>query len=86
MPTPTREHALEGGRDHRNPRPASIGTGGRLRSESTADFIGIRNIPALAIRELGRAVLFAFLGCIGLPEPHSRAATIFIDELDAGCL
>ena len=34
MTTSTREHALGGGRDHRNPRPASIGTGGRLRSVS----------------------------------------------------
>ena len=42
MTTSTRERALRGGRDHRNPRPASIGTGGRLRSESTADFVGIR--------------------------------------------
>jgi hypothetical protein len=31
-----------GGRDHRNPRPASIGTGGRLHSESPADFVGMR--------------------------------------------
>src|SRR6476659_1835907 len=31
MTTSTRERALRGGRDHRNPRPASIGTGGRLR-------------------------------------------------------
>ena len=43
MMTPTREPALKGGRDHRNPRPASIGTGGRLRSESPADFVGMRS-------------------------------------------
>src|SRR5579863_288182 len=42
MTTSTRERALQGGRDHRNPRPASIGTGGRLRSESPADFVGMR--------------------------------------------
>ena len=42
MTTSTRERALEGGRDHRNPRPASIGTGGRLRSEFPADFVGMR--------------------------------------------
>ena len=39
---PTREHALAGGRDHRNLRPASIGTGGRFRSESPADCVGMR--------------------------------------------
>jgi hypothetical protein len=43
MSTPTREQRPRGGRDHRNPRPASIGTGGRLRSESPADFVGIRS-------------------------------------------
>jgi len=42
MTTSIRERALAGGRDHRNPRPASIGTGGRLRSESPADFVGMR--------------------------------------------
>ena len=42
MTTSTRERALGGGRDHRNPRPASIGTGGRLRSELPADFVGMR--------------------------------------------
>jgi hypothetical protein len=34
------EYALGGGRDHRNVRPASIGIGDRLHSESPADFIG----------------------------------------------
>jgi uncharacterized membrane protein len=43
MMTPTREPACRGGRDHRNPWPASIGTGGRLRSESPADFVGMRS-------------------------------------------
>jgi IstB-like ATP binding protein len=43
MKTSTRERAMGGGRDHRNPRPASIGTGGRLRSKSPADFVGMRN-------------------------------------------
>jgi uncharacterized protein (DUF433 family) len=43
MTTSTRERALRGGRDHRNPLPASIGTGGRLRSESPADFVGMRS-------------------------------------------
>src|SRR5262245_5322513 len=43
MRTLTREQGPAGGRDHRNPWPASIGMGGRLRSESTADFVGIRN-------------------------------------------
>ena len=42
MMMPTREPACRGGRDHRNPWPASIGTGGRLRSESPADFVGMR--------------------------------------------
>jgi hypothetical protein len=42
MTTSSREPASAGGRDHRNPWPASIGTGGRLRSESTADFVGMR--------------------------------------------
>jgi hypothetical protein len=37
-----REPASPSGWDHPNPRPASIGTGGRLRSESTADFVGMR--------------------------------------------
>jgi hypothetical protein len=41
--TPTREPPCRGGRDHRNPWPASIGTGGRLRSESPADFVGMRS-------------------------------------------
>jgi hypothetical protein len=44
MTTSSREPASAGGRDHRNPWPASIGTGGRLRSESTADFVGMRNL------------------------------------------
>ena len=47
----TREPAQQGGRDHRNPWPASIGTGGRLRAESPADFVGMRtcgvNFPRL---------------------------------------
>jgi hypothetical protein len=43
MTTSTRERALGGDRHHRNPRPASIGTGGRLRSESQADFVGMRS-------------------------------------------
>ncbi|WP_407193189.1 ATP-binding protein [Bradyrhizobium sp. STM 3566] len=43
MTTSSREPASVGGRDHRNPWPASIGTGGRLRSESTADFVGMRS-------------------------------------------
>jgi hypothetical protein len=43
MTTSSREPASAGGRDHRNPWPASIGTGGRLRSESTADFVGMRS-------------------------------------------
>ena len=38
MMTSTREPAQQGGRNHRNPWPASIGTGGRLRAESPADF------------------------------------------------
>jgi hypothetical protein len=42
MPTPTRDPAQPSGRHHRNARPASIGTGGRLRSEFTADFVGMR--------------------------------------------
>src|SRR6185295_12375643 len=42
MRTLIREQGLAGGRDHRNPWPASIGMGGRLRSESMADFVGIR--------------------------------------------
>jgi hypothetical protein len=42
MTTSTREHASRGGRDHQNARRASIGTGGRFRSESPADFIGMR--------------------------------------------
>jgi hypothetical protein len=41
MPS-TREPAQQGGRDHRNPWPASIGKGGRLRAESPADFVGMR--------------------------------------------
>src|SRR5262245_20638440 len=43
MRTLTREQGPVGGRDHRNPWLASIGMGGRLRSESTADFVGIRS-------------------------------------------
>jgi ABC transporter substrate binding protein len=39
---PHLERTCQGGRDHRNPRPASIGIGGRLRSESPADFVGRR--------------------------------------------
>src|SRR6185369_14480048 len=42
MTTPTREQWPAGGRDHRNPWPASIGLGGRLHSESPADFVGMR--------------------------------------------
>jgi len=34
MITPTREHAPASGRDHRNPRPASIGTGGIASTDS----------------------------------------------------
>jgi len=45
MMTSTREPAQQGGRDHRNPWPASIGTGGRLRAESPADFVGMRKMP-----------------------------------------
>ncbi|WP_271606530.1 hypothetical protein, partial [Bradyrhizobium sp. CCBAU 11434] len=38
----------------RNPWPASIGTGGRLRSESTADFVGMRILnPALGSFHFG---------------------------------
>ena len=44
MMTSTREPAQQGGRDHRNPWPASIGTGGRLRAESPADFVGMRTL------------------------------------------
>jgi hypothetical protein len=44
MSMPTRQQGLRGGRDHRNPRPASIGTGRRLRSESPAGFIGMRSL------------------------------------------
>ena len=56
MTMPTREHALGGGRDHRNPRPASIGTGGRLRSESPADFVGIRTYNTLSRGVTGSGV------------------------------
>jgi len=42
MTTSSREPASAGGRDHRNHWPASIGTGGRLCSESAADFVGMR--------------------------------------------
>jgi hypothetical protein len=42
------------GRDHRNPRPASIGTGGRVRSGSQADFLGMR-IPGLNLSRGGVA-------------------------------
>src|SRR5262245_61023243 len=52
MYTPIREQGPRGGRDHRNPRPASIGIGGRLRSESPADFVGIR-IPRYLHPEKG---------------------------------
>src|SRR5262249_3734920 len=38
-----------GGRDHRNPWPTSIGTGGRLRSESTAGFVGMRLVARLLL-------------------------------------
>jgi hypothetical protein len=48
MMTSTREPAQHGGRDHRNPWPASIGTGGRLRAESPADFVGMRTLSCLA--------------------------------------
>jgi hypothetical protein len=56
MTTSSREPASAGGRDHRNPWPASIGTGGRLRSESTADFVGMRK---LTITE-GRLIVASF--------------------------
>jgi IstB-like ATP binding protein len=42
MSMPKREQAPRGGRDDRNPRPASIGIDGRLRSEPPAEFVGIR--------------------------------------------
>jgi hypothetical protein len=51
MTTSTRERALGGGWHHRNPRPASIGTGGRLRSESPADFVGMRSAGLKAAPE-----------------------------------
>ena len=34
---------------NRNPRPASIGTGGRLRSESPADFVGMRSFTVVRV-------------------------------------
>src|SRR5262245_40780408 len=55
MRTLTREQGPAGGRDHRNPWPASIGMGGRLRSESTADFVGIRINPMLMSFPAGAA-------------------------------
>jgi uncharacterized protein len=60
MITSTREPAFQGGRDHRNPRPASIGTGGRLRSESPADFVGMRN--RLPVEDVGLIVGTAVAG------------------------
>jgi hypothetical protein len=60
MTTSTRERALRGGRDHRNPRPASIGTGGRLRPESPADFVGMRTV-CLQIGYLCGAIIFSLL-------------------------
>jgi hypothetical protein len=54
MTTPTREPALGGGRDHRNPRPTSIGTGGRVHSESPADFVGMRRPAAGSRRFVSR--------------------------------
>jgi hypothetical protein len=42
MMTSTGEPAQQGDRD-RNPWPASIGIGGRLRAEFPADFVGMRN-------------------------------------------
>ena len=72
----TREHASEGGRDHRNPRPASIGTGGRLRSESPADFVGMRSEwkaaqerrdeIAIGVNAYNRDVLFTALIAAGI--------------------
>src|SRR5262245_33567240 len=58
MRTPTREQG-PGGRDHRTPRPASIGMGGRLRSESPADFVGMRMLAPDAVDFLHRRVLSA---------------------------
>ena len=42
MNPPIAEHAPEGGRNDQNARPASIRMGGRLQSETAADFAGMR--------------------------------------------
>src|SRR5215813_14061450 len=70
MTTSSREPASAGGRDHRNPWPASIGTGGRLRSESTADFVGMR--------KLGERLAKAF------EESAGKTASMFYDLVQRG--
>jgi hypothetical protein len=62
MQTPTREPAQPGGRHHRNARPASIGTGGRFRSESPAGFVGMRILA-------GASVIFSETGTAALGYP-----------------
>jgi hypothetical protein len=44
MNPPIAEHAPEGGRNDQNARPASIRKGGRLQSETAADFAGMRTM------------------------------------------
>ena len=44
MNPPIAEHAPEGGRNDQNARPASIRKGGRLQSETVADFAGMRTL------------------------------------------
>jgi hypothetical protein len=46
----------------------------------------VAGAKAVSLRVINRPVLFAFLECIGLSKSHSRAATVFVDELDAGRL
>src|SRR5262245_23589379 len=78
MTMPTREQGPRGGRDHRNPWPASIGMGGRLRSESPADFVGMRNHgPRLVF-------LFAMLHqepIDGILHRHRRGAVVDPERL-----
>ena len=66
MMTPTREHACRGGRDLRNPRPASIGTGGRLRSELPADFVGMRKPEPPGLTKMQEAWAEDFHPLVGI--------------------
>ncbi|MHC6158078.1 hypothetical protein ACVSQB_40870, partial [Bradyrhizobium elkanii] len=69
-----------------NPWPASIGIGGRLRSEYTADFVGMRTPPAASAPvsfsriALNGCRVFQY-GCSGAIVPVEREGELEIEGL-----